>query len=257
MPTRAASTDDPRQSAERDLVTALAPAAPERTPAANDRAIVLFGDVVGSRRDPEGSSNWLRALCGALEQAYPPADRLAGFGFTQGDELQGLIAATADPFRAVLVGALHEEARPMRWSIALGEVVPGTGPATERAGEAFLRARDGLVNAKLHREGLVVSTGEPGADRLLADLSPLLAELLAELTPSQARIARLMLVEDMRQADVADELRVSRATVSVAHARGHIRSIDRLLDALQGIMGAARLALEEPTTSSPPIEGTR
>ena len=37
-----------------------------------------------------------------------------------------------------------------------------------------------------------------------------------------------MLIEDLRQADVADALGVSRATVSVAHARGHIRSIDRL-----------------------------
>ena len=222
-----------------------------------DRAVVLFGDVVASRRDPEGSSAWLRTLCGALEEAFPPTDRVASFGFTQGDELQGLLAPTADPFRAVLVGALHEEARPMRWSIALGDVAPGTGPATERAGEAFLRARAGLVEAKLHREGLLVTTGEPGADRLLADLAPLLAELLAELTPSQARIARLMLVDDLRQADVADELGVSRATVSVAHARGHIRSIGRLLDALQGIMGAARLALEESTTTRPTTEGIR
>jgi hypothetical protein len=222
----------------------------EETRRTVDRAIVLFGDVVGSRRDPQGSSGWLRTLCGALEVAYAPAERVASFGFTQGDELQGLLASTADPFAAVLLGALHEDARPMRWSIALGPVAPGSGPATERAGEAFLRARDGLVAAKLHREGLVVTTGEPGADRLLGDLAPLLSELLAELTPSQVRIARLMLIEDLRQADVADALRVSRATVSVAHARGHIRSIDRLLDALRGIMGAARMALEETATTA-------
>ena len=215
-------------------------------------ATVLFGDVVRSRRDPEGSSRWLRTLCRALEAAYPPEERVASFGFTQGDELQGLLVPIADPFRAVLLGALHEDARPMRWSIALGEVAHGTGPATERAGPAFLRARDGLTEAKLHRDGLVVTTGEPGADRLFGDLGPLLAELLAELTPSQARIARLMLIDGLRQADVADALGVSRATVSVAHARGHIRSIDRLLDALRGIMGAARLALEEaaPTAAA-------
>jgi hypothetical protein len=221
------------------------------------RAIVLFGDVVRSRRDPEGSSRWLRTLCGALEEAYPPRDRVASFGFTQGDELQGLLTPTSDPFWAVLLGALHQDARPMRWSIALGEVAPGTGPATERAGEAFIRAREGLEAAKLHREGIVISTGEPGADRLLGDLAPLLAELLAELTPSQARIARLMLVDGLRQADVADTLAVSRATVSVAHARGHIRSIDRLLDALGGIMGAARLALEDAPPIAQATEGAR
>jgi len=220
------------------------------------RALVLFGDVVRSRRDPEGSSRWLRTLCRALEGAYTPPERIASFGFTQGDELQGLLAPTADPFRAVLLGALHEDARPMRWSITLGDVAPGTGPATERAGEAFIRARDGLAAAKVHRDGIVISTGEPGADRLLGDLAPLLAELLAELTPSQARIARLMLIEDLRQADVADALGVSRATVSVAHGRGHIRSIDRLLDALRGIMGAARLALED-TAVPAAAEGAR
>ena len=41
------------------------------------------------------------------------------------------------------------------------------------------------------------------------------------------------------------------------YARGHIRSIGRLLDALQGIMGAARLALEESTTTRPTTEGIR
>ena len=66
-----------------------------------------------------------------------------------------------------------------------------------------------------------------------------------------------MLVEDFRQADVADMLQVSRATVSVAHARGHIRSIDRLLDALQGIMGAARLALEDAPPTAQATEGAR
>ena len=47
-----------------------------------------------------------------LEEAYPAADRVASFGFTQGDELQGLLATTADPFRAVLLGALHEGCTP-------------------------------------------------------------------------------------------------------------------------------------------------
>ena len=57
--------------------------------------IVLFGDVVESRDDPQASSAWLRTLSRALEERYPPAAWLAGFGFTQGDELQGLLAPSA------------------------------------------------------------------------------------------------------------------------------------------------------------------
>ena len=209
------------------------------------RGIVLFGDVVDSRRDPVRSSAWLRTLCSELEDLYPPDERVAGFGFTQGDELQGLLAATADPLLAVLHAALDPEAMRMRWAVALGQVEVGTGPATERTGEAFLRARGLLEATRFRRDRLLMSTGEPGADRLLDNLAPLLAELLDDLSPRQRVIARLMLLEGLRQAEVAAELGVARATVSVAYARGRVRPIDRLATALRSIFGAGRLALED------------
>ena len=130
------------------------------------RGIVLFGDVVDSRRDPVRSSAWLRTLCSELENLYPPDERVAGFGFTQGDELQGLLAATADPLLAVLHAALDPEAMRMRWAVALGQVEVGTGPATERTGEAFLRARELLEATRFRRDRLLMSTGEPGADQI-------------------------------------------------------------------------------------------
>src|SRR5438105_258472 len=58
------------------------------------KAIVLFGDVVGSRRAPAAASAWLRNLCRQLESLYS-ADRMAPFAFTQGDELQGLLKPLA------------------------------------------------------------------------------------------------------------------------------------------------------------------
>jgi predicted XRE-type DNA-binding protein len=58
-------------------------------------------------------------------------------------------------------------------------------------------------------------------------------------------VAWFVLVENLRQAEVADRLGVSRATISVAHARGHVRSIGRLVDALRAIVAAAMLALQE------------
>jgi DNA-directed RNA polymerase specialized sigma24 family protein len=133
----------------------------------------------------------------------------------------------------------------MRWAIALGEIEVGTGPATERTGDAFLRARERLEATRLRRDGLLMSTGEPGADHLLDNLAPLEAELLDALSVRQRVIARLMLLEGLRQAEVAAELGVARATVSVAYARGRIRSIERLATALRSIFSAGRLALEE------------
>jgi DNA-directed RNA polymerase specialized sigma24 family protein len=199
-------------------------------------AIVLVGDVVGSRRDPAATAEWLRAVAADLDARYGP-HRLADFAFTQGDELQGLLGTDADPFRAVLVAGLRDDARRMRWAIAVGEVASGRGPATERTGPAFVTARERLTLAKAARDDLVVVTGDVSADALFDDVAPLLAGLVADLTPRQRVVARLLLVDGVRQADAAERLGVSRATISVVAGRGRVREIGRLARALRRLLG--------------------
>ncbi len=196
-------------------------------------AIVLFGDVIRSRRDAPGSTTWLRTLASELEDAYPAESRLADFEFTQGDEIQGLLRPDADPLAAILRAWLHPERRRMRWVVVAGEIDPGTGPATQRTGPAFLRARERLVEATSRRDGLLMSTDDPSTDRLLDDLAPILAELLADPTPTQRAIGRLLLVEGLRRSEAAERLDKARATVSVAAERAHLRSIGRLATALR------------------------
>src|SRR5436309_13516140 len=113
--------------------------------------IVLFGDVVRSRRSPIAATAWLRALCRDLTRAYAPGDQLAPFEFTQGDEIQGLLAPSADATRSILRAALHPERREMRWVIVRGTVDPGDGPATQRSGPAFITARARLALAVARR----------------------------------------------------------------------------------------------------------
>ena len=197
--------------------------------------IVIFGDVVASRIDAPAASAWLRRLRDALDTRYG-IDRLAPFGFTQGDELQGLIGIDADPLDAVLFASLHEDARPMRWAIAAGEIEPGPGPATERTGPAFLVAREALERASTGRDRLVVAAGDARADDLLAEVAPVLARLLDELTVRQRTIGRLLIVEGLRQADAADRLRVTRATVSVVANRARVREIARLANAIRTLL---------------------
>ena len=191
-------------------------------------AIVLFGDVVGSRRDSPASTAWLRTLLTELDAAYPRSERLASFEFTQGDEVQGLLAPHADPLKAVLRASLHPEHRPMRWIVVAGEVDPGRGPATQRTGAAFLRARARAEARASRRDGLLMSSGEEGVDEVLDDVAPLLAELLDDLTDRQRVVARLVLVDGLRRSEVATRLGVSRATISVVAERAHLRSIGRL-----------------------------
>jgi hypothetical protein len=185
--------------------------------------IVLFGDVIRSRRNATGTTTWLRTLKAELEAAAPPGSLLAPFEFTQGDELQGLLAPDADPLDAVLRASLHPERSPMRWVIAAGEVDPGTGPAARR-------------------DNLLMSSGHPPTDALLDRLAPVLADLLGDLTKRQVAIGRLLIIERLRQSEAADRLNVTRATISVAAKRAHIRSITRLASALRESFAAGQEA---------------
>jgi hypothetical protein len=196
--------------------------------------IVLFGDVVRSRTQPTASADWLRSLAADLSERYR-GEVLAAFDFTQGDELQGLLAPGADPFHAVTYAALHPDARPMRWAVRAGAVAPGDGSATHRSGPAFIAARELIERAARQREGLLAETGDAHADRLLARLAPVVAELFADLTPRQRDVARMAIVEGRRQAEIAELLGVTRATISVSFARTRVRSIARLLDAVREV----------------------
>jgi predicted DNA-binding protein (UPF0251 family) len=194
--------------------------------------VVVFGDVVGSRRDAAGSTAYLRELCMELEHVYPRVARLAPFGFTQGDELQGLLATNADPFQAVLRAALRPDARPMRWAMVAGPVERGRGPATERTGSAFHEARDLIGRVGVRRDGLAVRTGDAATDGILDDVAPVLSELLAGLTRRQREVGRLIVVEGLRQSEAAARLGISRATVSVIADRARLRHLAALARAL-------------------------
>ena len=205
--------------------------------------IVLFGDVVASRRAAVAATAWLRALRADLMNAYPERDRLAAFEFTQGDEIQGLLSPSADPTRAVLRSSLDPARRPMRWVIVRGPIDPGEGPATQRSGGAFITARERLASAAGRGDAVTATTSDERTNAILDAVAPVLGELLADLTPRQREIAWPILVDGVRQSDAAVRLGVSRATVSVAVRRAHLRSISDLA-------GVVRLLVGEPNSGS-------
>ncbi|HEV8489265.1 MAG TPA: hypothetical protein VGQ58_05715 [Candidatus Limnocylindrales bacterium] len=188
--------------------------------------IVLFGDVVASRT-MRRAGDWLRTLRDELDEAYGP-ERLAAFEFTQGDELQGLLAPSADPQEAVVRASLRSDRLPMRWVVVAGAVEEGTGPATQRSGPAFLAARELVTVARRRRDSLAMLTGEPETDELLDGVAPVLGRLLDELTDRQREVARLLLVERLTQSAAAARLGVRPPTISVAAERARVREIARL-----------------------------
>lgn len=198
--------------------------------------LVLFGDVIRSRRDSPAATAWLRTLAADLTAAPAAEHRLAPFEFTQGDEIQGLLAPDADPIAVILRAVLHPEALPMRWVVVAGEVDPGHGPATQRSGPAFITARERLGLAASRRELLSVVSGDASTDVLLDGTAPLLGTLLAELTQRQRAIAWLVLVQGLRRSEAAERLGVSRATVSVAADRAHLRALANLANVVRTLL---------------------
>lgn len=201
--------------------------------------MVLFADVVKSSKAAAVATAWLEQLCAALDAAYGDA-RLAPFDFTQGDELQGLLSLDADPFLAVLRGTLqaHGEAAGvprMRWVVICGEIDEGHGPATRRTGPAFVEARSVLEEAKRQRDGLLCRTLDSRANALLDGTAPVLAAMIDAMTDRQREVARLSLLDGLRQSEIADRLGIARATVSVSSARGDVRNLGRLLGAVRTI----------------------
>lgn len=221
--------------------------------------VVLFGDVVRSRDRAATSTQWLEGLCARLDGVYGD-QRLASFEFTQGDEIQGLLAPDADPFIAVLDATLRTHDGPsgvprMRWALAAGPVDPGRGPATRRTGPAFVYARQTLDEVRRLKEGLRCRSGDPSSDALLDGTAPVLAAIIDAMTDRQREVARLALVEGLRQADIADRLRVARPTVSVSFARGDVRNLARLSGAVRQMWasGVERArAAAGPAASDPP-----
>jgi len=127
---------------------------------------------------------------------------------------------------SVVASGLDRAGPAVRWGI-------GAGGDDE---SATAHARIALRRARERGTWLGFATGDGWREALLADLGLALAALLDDLTPRQAEIAGLILVDGARQAEVAGMLGVSRATVSVTVARGRLPAIAGVLRAIEALL---------------------
>jgi len=203
-------------------------------------AWLLIGEAVETRKARPEPGSWLAPLARELGQL--PGERAILPFEDVGGCVLGALASGSDPLRPVLEAALAETRRPMRWAIVLASLeVPADAARSE---PALVRARSALALARSGRERLLIQTGEAESDALLAAMAPALVELLDGLTPRQRTVARLALLEGLRQVDVADRLGVRRATVSVSFARARILPLGRLIGAIGSACSAAAAKLD-------------
>ncbi len=140
--------------------------------------------------------------------------------------------ADLDVLDRVVASRLDRVGGAVRWGIGAGG---DDASATTHAALALRSARE-------RGTGLGFATGDPWRDALLADLGLALAALLDDLTPRQAEIAGLIRVDGARQAEVAAALHVSRATVSVAVARGRFPAIAGARRAIEALLAGPPVA---------------
>jgi len=82
-------------------------------------------------------------------------------------------------------------------------------------------------------------------DSLLEDMAPALFEMLDGMNARARIVARLALIEGLRQSEVADRLGVRCATITVSFAAASIRPLQRLVAAMRRIYGSAATDGEE------------
>jgi len=153
------------------------------------------------------------------------AEPVAGVGIPR-DLAAAASGSCPDVLGRVVASRLDPGGPAVRWGLGAGD---GDAAATALARIALRRARDQVA-------WLAFATGDGWRDALLADLGLALAALLDDLTPRQAEIACLILVDGARQAAVAGALGVSRATVSVTVARGRLPAIAGALRAIEALL---------------------
>ena len=202
--------------------------------------MVLFGDVVHSRRcrrrlPPPGLSSCRLGL----DDRYRD-ERLAEFEFTQGDEIQGLLAprptrsppcctprSNATPARRRAADALGRS-RPAAWIRATAR--RRVEPATRSSGSTGIR-----VPSEPGRMAFAVEPVMRTQTHCSTDWRRCSHRIIDAMTDRQREVARLALVEGLRQSEIADRLGVARATVSVSWARGGVRNLGRLVRAIRAI----------------------
>jgi len=135
-------------------------------------------------------------------------------------------ATGPDVLDRVVAFRLDRAVASVRWGVGAGG---DDASATRRATEALQLAGERGAEVGF-------ATGDPWRDALLADLELALSALLDDLTPRQAEIARLVLVDRARQVEVAQALGVSRATVSVAVSRGRLAAIAGVRRAMEMLL---------------------
>jgi DNA-directed RNA polymerase specialized sigma24 family protein len=101
----------------------------------------------------------------------------------------------------------------------------------------------------------VIRIGRTEADELLGGMTPAMAELLQALTGRQKVVARLALIDGLRQSEVAERLKVRRATISVSFARAKVLPLARLAGAIKRVCASPLDCATPQATRNVEVEG--
>lgn len=185
-------------------------------------ALVILGDVVGSRRMPGR-----RAFQGRLQDALASVneswreDLHTPFTILKGvDEVGGILLSVAGLYR--IFSRIGEGIHParIRWALVHGEVDTGldTGVMARMDGPAFHRAAGMMDGLKRSRLLFDMETGDPVADPLIAGAVNLLLFAREDWTEREREVQG-MYRDGKSQEEIAGSLGITQQAVSQALRR--------------------------------------
>lgn len=201
--------------------------------------IAVIADVVESRRlEKRGAAQQsLQKLLAFLNEMHAESI-LSPFSLSRGDEIQALLVR-ADIVPDVLWEvAFRFPHAAIRFGFGLGELsTPLSAVPMQTDGPAWWSARTAVDNAAATRRNGGVWMGFGSDDRVLTAFSTLLAHIRSRLTQRQRSVLELLRAgADMVQA--ADQLRITKQTVSSIVAAAGWRAYQEGEDALRSVLSA-------------------
>jgi hypothetical protein len=197
---------------------------------------VLTFDIMSSR-EKRNIPSYIRNLTITINKKYQSI-LFTPFVVTLGDEFQGVLSDRSQVFQIFLE---VQKIIPIYAGVGMGEVESlKETPAPQMTGEAFVRSRKALNQAKEMKRTFMVSTGVDYLDTSVNALAFAAQFIRSKQSKRQMQVSdRFILDPEMPQWQLADELKISRPTVSKILKYGGFDTLDEIRLAIQRILSTS------------------
>lgn len=191
---------------------------------------ILTGDIIGSKK-LVATENWIEPLRSIL---YNYGVTPKNWEIQRGDNFQLEIT---DPLKAletavkIKLAVKKVKGMDARIAIGLGEKTFASDTISSSNGSAFIRSYKSFDELRRRKGSMTISTGDPATDTELNLILKLLMAHADSWTKNAAELIYLSLHQPkLSQTELAQELNITQASVSLAFKRSHFNLLKECLE---------------------------